>query len=60
MATIWKRKDRDMWAVDFRDATGKRIRLTASTRLDAETLLAEKIKETKDDHSTASALREMT
>ena len=60
MATIWKRKDRDMWAVDFRDATGKRIRLTASTRLDAETLLAEKIKETKDDYSTASALREIT
>ena len=58
MGTIWKRKDRDMWTVDFRDATGKRIRLTASTlSFDAETLLAEKIKETKDDHSTASALR---
>lgn len=60
MATIWKRKDRDCWAVDYRDATGKRIRLTVSTRQDAEALLAEKIKETKEEHPTALALRDMT
>ena len=60
MATIWKRKDRDMWAVDYRDATGKRIRLTAATRPDAESLLAEKIKETKEDRPSASALRDIT
>ena len=60
MATIWKRKDRDVWAVDYRDATGKRIRLTAATREDAETLLAEKIKETKDEQPNVLALRDMT
>ena len=60
MATIWKRKDRDCWAVDYRDATGKRIRFTVSTRQDAEALLAEKIKETKEEHPTALALRDMT
>jgi integrase len=60
MATIWKRKDRDCWAVDYRDATGKRIRLTAPTRQDAEILLAEKIKEVKEEHPTVVALRDMT
>ena len=58
MATIWKRKDRDMWAVDYRDVTGKRIRLTAATRQDAETLLAEKIKESKEAHPLAADLRD--
>jgi len=60
MATIWKRKDRDCWAVDYRDATGKRIRLTVSTRQDAETLLAEKINEIKEQDPTALSLRDMT
>ena len=43
MATIWKRKDRDVWVADYRDATGKRIRLTAGTRPEAEGLLADKV-----------------
>jgi len=60
MATIWKRKDRDCWAVDYRDATGKRIRLKVSTRQDAEILLAEKIKEMKEAHPTALSLQDMT
>ena len=47
MATIWKRKDRDVWVVDYRDATGVRIRLSAANRQQAEDLLAEKIKENK-------------
>jgi integrase len=47
MATIWKRKDRDVWVVDYRDATGFRVRLSAATRQHAEGLLAEKIRESK-------------
>ncbi len=47
MATIWRRKDRDVWVVDYRDATGARIRLSAATRQQAEDLLAAKIKERK-------------
>jgi len=47
MATIWRRKDRDVWVVDYRDATGTRIRLSAATRQHAEDLLAAKIKERK-------------
>src|SRR5262245_19639713 len=40
---IWKRKDRDVWVVDYRDATGLRVRVSAATRQQAEDLLAEKI-----------------
>ena len=47
MATIWKRKDRDVWVVDFRDATGLRVRVSAADRQQAEDLLAEKIKARK-------------
>ena len=47
MATIWKRKGRDVWVVDYRNAAGVRIRLSAATRQQAEDLLAEKIKESK-------------
>jgi integrase len=47
MATIWKRKDRDVWVVDYRDATGFRVRLSAATRQHAEGLLADKIRESK-------------
>ncbi len=47
MATIWKRKDRDTWVVDFREATGQRVRLTARSREEAEEKLAEKIKESR-------------
>ena len=47
MGTKWKRHDRDCWVVDYRDATGKRKRLTAATREDADALLAEKTKEVK-------------
>lgn len=60
MATIWKRKDRDCWAVDYRDATGKRIRLTATTRQQAEDLLANKIKECKETHPFATDVRDMS
>ncbi len=49
MATIWKRKDRDVWVVDFRDATGKRQRKIAGpTREFAEQLLAQVIQTAKD------------
>ena len=47
MATIWKRKDRDVWVVDYRDPTGLRVRVTAANRQQAEDLLAEKIKARK-------------
>ncbi len=47
MANIWKRKDRDTWVVDFREATGQRVRLTARSREEAEEKLAEKIKESR-------------
>jgi integrase len=47
MANLWKRKDRDTWVVDYTDATGRRHRLFQSTREQAEDLLAEKIKESR-------------
>ena len=47
MAGTWKRKDRDTWVVDYVDATGRRRRLFASTREEAEDLLSEKIKESR-------------
>ena len=49
MAPIWrrKRKKQDRWIVDYRDASGIRRRLTASTRREAEDLLAQKIQETR-------------
>lgn len=47
MATVWKRKDRDVWVVDYRDAMGTRIRLVAPSRVEAEDLLAVKIREGK-------------
>ena len=52
MSAVWKRKDRDIWVVDYRDATGKRVRLMAPTRQDAESLLADKIKEAKQEQPT--------
>jgi integrase len=49
MATIWKRKDRDVWVVDFRDATGKRQRKIAGpSRESAEHLLAQVIQSAKE------------
>jgi integrase len=36
-----------VWVVDYRDATGTRVRLVAASRADAEDLLAEKIREGK-------------
>ena len=59
MATIWKRKDRDVWVADYRDATGRRIRLAAATRQEAEDKLADKIKETKETHPLAEDVRDM-
>src|SRR5262245_49776732 len=44
MANIWKRKDR-RWTVDYRDAWGQRRRLSASSREEAEQLLANKVRE---------------
>ena len=47
MAKVWKRKDRDVWVVDYRNGGGRRVRLTAKTRQDAEDLLSQKIKEAR-------------
>src|SRR6185295_17903382 len=42
MATIWKRKDRDIWTVDYRDATGKRCRkVGGASREEAELVSAQ-------------------
>lgn len=42
MATVWKRKDRDIWVVDYRDATGTRRRkVGGATREDAELVAAQ-------------------
>ena len=60
MATIWKRKDRDVWVVDYRDETGKRRRLMAATRQGAEGTLADKIKASREGRPTSSALQNMT
>ena len=48
MAKTWKRKDRDTWVADYRDAAGVRRRLTANSRQEAEQLLAEKVKESRE------------
>ena len=50
MAGIWRRKraKRDVWMVDYCDISGVRHRLTAKTREQAENLLADKIKESRD------------
>ena len=49
MATIWKRNDRDIWIVDYRDATGKRCREVAgTTREEAERNLAKVIQTATD------------
>jgi integrase len=49
MPKVWKRKDRDVWVVDYRDATGKRIREVAGmSRAEAENKLAERIKEFRE------------
>jgi integrase len=47
VARVWKRKDRDGWVVDYRDAYRRRRRLLAPTREEAERLLAEKIRESR-------------
>jgi len=49
MAKVWKRKDRDVWIVDYRDATSKRVRmLGGGTRDAAEEKLAEMIKASRE------------
>jgi hypothetical protein len=60
MAGVWKRRDRDVWVVDYRNATGKRIRLTASTRKDADDLLAQKGVETKEDDAIVAPYKDHT
>jgi hypothetical protein len=47
MSKVWKRRDRDVWVADYRDSRGRRVRLSAKTREQAENLLAEKIKESR-------------
>jgi len=47
VAGVWKRRDRDSWVVDYQDAQGLRRRLLAATREEAEDLLAEKIRESR-------------
>jgi len=47
VAGVWKRRDRDSWVVDYTDAQGHRRRLFAATREQAEDLLAEKIRESR-------------
>jgi integrase len=47
VAGVWKRTDRDCWVVDYKDAQGRRRRLFADTREQAEDLLAEKIRESR-------------
>jgi len=47
MAKVWKRKDRDVWVADCRDSRRHRIRPAASTREEAENLLALKIRESR-------------
>ncbi len=55
MAAIWKRKDRDTWVVDYRDAAGRRRRLTVHSRKEAEDSLSEKIKESRDESRSGDA-----
>src|SRR5262245_53597277 len=54
MAKVWKRRDRDIWVADFRDASGRRVRKTAPSRQEAEDLLAElKVEANKQVHLSA-------
>jgi len=48
MAKVWKHNDRDVWVGDFRDATGKQVRLRTATHQDAEALLAEMINASRE------------
>src|SRR5438105_3654932 len=59
MAKVWKRRDRDVWVADFRDAGGIRRRLMARTRQAAEELLAKGIKELREP-APASEDRDIT
>lgn len=59
MSKIWKRKDRDCWIVDFRDSWGKRVRMRASSRQEAEELLSEKVKESRRGCNTLVELRDV-
>jgi hypothetical protein len=47
VAGVGKRRDRDSWVVDYQDAQGRRRRLVAVTREEAEDLLAQKIRESR-------------
>ena len=60
MAKVWKRKDRDVWVADYRDGYGQRRRPTATTRKDAEDLLAEKIKESRKSFLLEPKLQDIT
>ena len=61
MASIRRRRreGQDVWLVDYRDAGGRRHRLTATTRAEAEDLLADKIRESRQP-GAFSADREIT
>ena len=61
MANIRKRRGprHTRWTVDYRDAGGRRRRLTATSRAEAEDLLADKIRESRQP-GAFSADREIT
>jgi len=61
MASIRRRRRgrQDVWIVDYRDAGGRRHRLTATSRAEADDLLAEKIRESRQP-GAFSADREIT
>ena len=61
MASIRKRRGtrKTRWTIDYRDAGGRRHRLTATSQAEAEDLLADKIRESRQP-GTYSADREIT
>ena len=54
-----KRVKRDVWLVDYRDASGARRRLTAKSKEAAELLLADKIKEAHSPQQLAGGASEL-
>jgi integrase len=61
MASIRKRRGtrKTRWTIDYRDAGGRRHRLTATSQAEAEDLLADKIRESRQPRAF-SADREIT
>ena len=62
MAKVWKRSDRDVWVLDFLDATGRRVRKVASgakTKREAEAQLRHEQNDVDQDQTGASPLRDI-